>query len=77
MIDLTKPELRQAYLMGIEAARAEMSAELDRVAVVTETRIVRQLDQFRRQLIAERSPQRSEIVAKCIRVVQGEVVVDD
>ena len=77
MIDLTKPELRQAYLMGIEAARADMAKELDRVAVVTETRIVRQLDQFRRQLIAERSPQRSEIVAKCIRVIQGEVVVDD
>lgn len=77
MIDLTKPELRQAYLMGVEAARAEMGKELDRVAVVTETRIVRQLDQFRRQLIAERSPQRSEIVAKCIRVIQGEVVVDD
>jgi hypothetical protein len=77
VIDLTKPELRQAYLMGIEAARADMSAELDRVAVVTETRIVRELDRFRRQMIAERSPQRSEIVAKCIRIIKGEVVVDD
>jgi hypothetical protein len=76
MIDMSKPELRQAYLMGIETARAEMSAELDRVAVVTETRIVRELDRFRRQMIAERSPQRSEIVAKCIRIIQGEVVND-
>jgi hypothetical protein len=77
MIDLSKPEIRQAYLLGIETAKAEMAVEMDRVAVVTETRIVRQLDQFRRKLIAERSPQRSEIVAKCIRVVQGEVVNDD
>jgi hypothetical protein len=43
---------------------------------VTETRIVRELDRFRRQMIAERSPQRSEIVAKCIRIIKGEVVND-
>ena len=71
MLDMTKPEIRQAYLIGVEAGKTSLATELDRVAVVTETRIVRQLDQFRRQLIAERSPQRSEIVAKCIRVVQG------
>lgn len=76
MIDISKPELRQAYLMGIEAARAEMSKELDRVAHVTETRIVRQLDIYRRRMIRDKSPYLSEIVADCIRLIQGEVVND-
>jgi hypothetical protein len=77
VIDLTKPEVKQAYLLGLEAGKYSVAAELDRVAQVTETRIVRQLDQFRRRLIAERSPQRSRIVELCIQIIQGEDVVDD
>ena len=77
MIDMSKPELRQAYLMGIEAARAEMSAELDRVAVVTEKRIVKDLEHFRKQLVRKRMPSHSRIVVDCIAIVQGEVVSND
>lgn len=77
MIDMSKPELRQAYLMGVEAARAELSAELDRVAVVTENRIVKDLEHFRKQLVRKRMPSHSRIVVDCIAIIKGEVVSND
>jgi hypothetical protein len=51
--------------------------ELDRVAVVTETRIVRQLDMFRRECNAKRSTARGRVVAQCIALIKGEEFVDD
>jgi hypothetical protein len=77
MIDLTNPEVKQAYLLGIEAGKANYSTELDRVAQVTETRIVRELDQFRRRLNKQRSTARGRIVAQCIAIIQGEEFVDE
>ncbi len=77
MIDLTKPEIKQAYLLGVEAGKFTVAAELDRVAQVTETRIVRQLDEFRLRLVAQRSLQRSRIVELCIQIIKGEVVKHD
>ena len=77
MIDLTKPEIKRAYLLGVEAGKFTVAAELDRVAQVTETRIVRQLDEFRLSLVAQRSLQRSRIVELCIQIVKGEVVKHD
>lgn len=77
MIDLTKPEIKQAYLIGLEAGKLNYAAELDRVAVVTETRIVRELDQFRRKLIAQRSTVRARVVAICIALIKGEDYIDE
>lgn len=73
MLDMTKPEIRQAYLLGLDAGKTSLGAELDRVAQVTETRIVRELDQFRRRLLAQRSTARSRVVGQCIALIQGEV----
>jgi hypothetical protein len=77
VIDLTKPEIKQAYLIGIEAGKMNYAAELDRVAQVTETRIVRELDQFRRKLNNQRSTARGRVVAQCIALIKGEEFVDD
>jgi hypothetical protein len=77
MIDLTKPEIRQAYLIGVEAGKMNLAQELDRVAVVTETRIVRELDRFRRECNARRSTARGRVVAQCIALIKGEEFVDD
>ena len=77
MIDLTKPDVRQAYLLGIEAGKMNYAQELDRVAVVTETRIVRQLDMFRRECNAKRSTARGRVVAQCIALIKGEEFQDD
>lgn len=77
MIDLSKPEIRQAYLIGIEAGKLDYAKELDRVAVVTETRIVRELDRFRLELNARRSTVRARVVAQCIALVKGEEFLND
>ena len=77
MIDLSKPEIRQAYLIGIEAGKLNHAKELDRVAVVTETRILRELDKFRLELNARRSTVRARVVAQCIALVKGEEFVND
>ena len=77
MIDLSKPEIRQAYLIGVEAGKMNYAKELDRVAVVTETRIVRELDLFRRRLNNQRSTARGRVVAQCIALIKGEEFVDD
>ena len=77
MIDLSKPEIRQAYLIGVEAGKMNYAKELDRVAVVTETRIVRELDLFRRRLNNQRSTTRGRVVAQCIALIKGEEFVDD
>jgi hypothetical protein len=77
MIDLTKPEIRQAYLIGVEAGKMNLAMELDRVAVVTETRIVRELDRFRLKLNAQRSMVRGRVVAQCIALIKGEELLDD
>jgi hypothetical protein len=73
MLDLSKPEIKQAYLLGIEAGKANYSTELDRVAVVTETRIVRELDLFRRRLTRQGSDARGRVVGQCIALIKGEV----
>lgn len=72
MLDMTKPEIRQAYLIGVEAGKTSLATELDRVAVVTETRIVRELDRFRVQLVGRRSSARARVVAQCIALIKGE-----
>ena len=77
MIDLTKPDVRQAYLLGIEAGKMNYAQELDRVAVVTETRILRELDRFRLELNARRSTVRARVVAQCIALIKGEEFVND
>jgi hypothetical protein len=77
VIDLTKPDVRQAYLLGIEAGKMNLAMELDRVAVVTETRIVRELDRFRLKLNAQRSLMRGRVVAQCIALIKGEELLDD
>lgn len=73
MLDMSKPEIRQAYLIGIDAGKQTLATELDRVATVTETRIVRELDKFRRELIARRSTARARVVEQAIALIQGEV----
>lgn len=77
MIDLTKPEIKQAYMLGIEAGKLNQAAEMDRVAQVTETRIVRELDRFRRKLNEQRSTTRGRVVEQCIALIQGEEFLDD
>jgi hypothetical protein len=77
VIDLTKPDVRQAYLLGIEAGKMNYAQELDRVAVVTETRILRELDRFRLELNARRSTVRARVVAQCIALIKGEEFVND
>lgn len=72
MIDLSKPEIKQAYLMGVEAGKQTLATELDRVAEVTENRITRELDRFRRELIARRSTARARVVAQAIALIKGE-----
>jgi hypothetical protein len=69
---MSKPEIRQAYLIGVDAGKSALSTELDRVAQTTETRIVRELDRFRRELIERRSTARSRVVAHCIAIIKGE-----
>lgn len=76
MLDMSKPEIRQAYLIGVEAGKNSLSAELDRVAQTTETRIVRELDRFRRELVERRSTARSRVVAHCIAIIKDEVFDD-
>jgi hypothetical protein len=77
VIDLTKPEIKQAYLLGVEAGKFTVAAELDRVAQVTETRILNDLEHLRKQLRRKRMPSHSRIVELCMQVIKGEVVSDD
>ena len=72
MLDMSKPEIRQAYLLGVDAGKQTLATELDRVAVITETRIARQLEQFRVQLVNRRSSARARVVAQCIALIKGE-----
>jgi hypothetical protein len=69
---MSRPEIRQAYLIGVDAGKASLGTELDRVAEVTETRIVRELDRFRVQLVGRRSSARARVVAQCISLIRGE-----
>jgi hypothetical protein len=72
MLDLSRPEIRQAYLIGVDAGKASLGTELDRVAQVTETRIVRELEKFRLELVGRRSSARARVVAQAIALIQGE-----
>lgn len=72
MLDLSKPEIRQAYLLGVDTGLANGGAEMNRVAQTTETRIVRELEAFRLQLVARRSSARARVVAQCIALIRGE-----
>lgn len=72
MLDMSRPEIRQAYLIGVDAGKASLGTELDRVAEITETRIVRELDRFRVQLVGRRSSARARVVAECIALIRGE-----
>lgn len=76
MIDLSKPEIKQAYLTGIDVGRATFDKELDRVAVVTETRIVCDLEAYRERLLAKGEFIAAGAVTNCIAVVTGEETND-
>jgi hypothetical protein len=45
---------------------------LDRVAQITETRIVRELEKFRLELVGRRSSARARVVAQAIALIRGE-----
>lgn len=77
MLDMSRPEIRQAYLMGVDAGKTNIAAELDRVAEVTETRICRELKRFELQLIARRSSARARVVAQCIALIKEEDYIDE
>ncbi|MGI9142714.1 MAG: hypothetical protein ACR2IJ_05940 [Fluviibacter sp.] len=72
MLDLSKPEVKQAYLLGVEAGKQTLATELDRVAEVTETRILRELNRFRLELIGRRSTARARVIAQAIALIRGE-----
>lgn len=77
LLDLSRPEIKQAYLMGIEAGRLEMAAHSDRLVTITETRIIRELDRFERELIARRSTSRARVISMAIARIKGEEWVDN
>lgn len=72
MLDLSKPEVKQAYLMGVEAGKSTLAKELDHVAVTTENRILRQLEKFRLELVGRRSSARARVVSMCIALIKDE-----
>lgn len=77
MLDLSKPEIKQAYLLGIETGKSNYAVEIDRMVEVTENRIIRELDRFRRELIARRSTARARVLDMAISRIKGEEWVDD
>jgi hypothetical protein len=72
MLDLTKPEIKQAYLLGVEAGRSNSKADADRAAQATENRIVYELERYRVKLEKE-NPSAAGHVAVCIGIINGEV----
>ena len=77
MLDLSKPEIRQAYLLGIDTGKLNAAAEVDRMVQVTENRIIRELDRFQRELIASRSTSRARVISMAIARIKGEDWVDN
>jgi len=76
MLDLSKPEIRHAYLMGVEAGKATVTADADRAAQNTENRIVYELDLYRLKLVKNDCVVQAGVVAHCLRLIQGEVISD-
>ena len=77
MIDLTKPELRQAYLMDVEAGKTISAGDADRAAQNTENRIVYELGLYRSKLEKNDCVVQAAVVTRCLALIQGEVVKHD
>jgi hypothetical protein len=73
MLDLTKPEIKQAYLLGVEAGRSSANTDADRAAQNTENRIVYELGLYHTKLVKNDCVVQAAVVAHCIRLIQGEV----
>jgi len=72
MLDLTKPEVEQAYRIGVAAGRTNAKQDADRAAQATEDRIVYELDRYRIRLEKE-NPSAAGHVAVCSAIITGEV----
>jgi hypothetical protein len=72
MLDLTKPEIEQAYRLGVAAGLANAKVDADRAAQATENRIVYELERYRVRVEKE-NPSAAGHVAVCIGIINGEV----
>jgi hypothetical protein len=72
MLDLTEPQIRQAYLLGVETGKASANQDSDRAAEATENRIISELERYRVRLKKE-NPKMAEHIAVCIAIIKGEV----
>lgn len=77
MIDMSKPEIKQAYLMGVEAGKTITAGDADRAAQNTENRIVYELGLYRSKLEKHDCVVQAAVVARCLALIQGEVVSND
>ena len=77
MIDMSKPEIKQAYLMGVEAGKTITAGDADRAAQNTENRIVYELGLYRSKLQKHDYLVQAAVVAHCLALIQGEVVSND
>jgi hypothetical protein len=77
MIDMSKPEIKQAYLMGVEAGKTITAGDADRAAQNTENRIVYELDLYRSKLEKHDCVVQAAVVTRCLALIQGEVVKHD
>ncbi len=76
MLDLNKPEIKQAYLLGVEAGRAGANTDADRAAQNTENRIVYELGLYHTKLVKHDCVVQAAVVKRCIGLIQGEVLND-
>jgi hypothetical protein len=74
MLDLSKPEIKQAYLMGVEAGKTITANDADRAAQETENRIVAELDRFKSKLEHHDCVVQAGVVAHCLAIINGEVL---
>ena len=76
MLDLSKTEIRHAYLMGVEAGKATVTVDADRAAQNTENRIVYELELYRSKLVKNDCVVQAGIVTHCLGIINGEVLND-
>jgi hypothetical protein len=76
MLDMTKPEIKQAYLLGVEAGRSSANTDADRAAQNTENRIVYELGLYHTKLVKHDCVVQAGVVKHCIGLIQGEVLND-
>jgi hypothetical protein len=73
MLDLTKPEIEQAYRLGVAAGLANAKVDADRAAQNTENRIVYELGLYHTKLVKNDCVVQAAVVTHCIKLIQGEV----